>query len=117
MDERNVITYDENWQSVTEPEYYTPPDDEEAEEPQPVKEVKSKRQGGHLLLTIQLIVCGAAALCALALKGAGGEWYRAAKQWYAGNLNNSAVFDSRISFDLSSLFTKATPDEAEASTH
>ena len=71
---RNSITYDDNWQSVSESEVpvildpaQTPEDD--AAEPKPVAPPK------QLLLTLQLVICLLTALAAFVLKSIGGELY------------------------------------------
>lgn len=107
---RNTITYDENWQTVSESE--TPviigkPLAQEENDPPSV----SKPMPKQLLLTVQLILCILIALAAFVLKNIGGEWYETAREWYTENLNNTAIFDNRESFNISMLTGKATEDE------
>lgn len=114
MSKKNSITYDENWQSVSNSEYprITVESDEDEALPELEQEPKPKAKAhGSLLITIQLIVCILIALAALILKSIGGELYSAAHEWYYSNLNNSAVFDGNSSFDINSLFTDATADD------
>lgn len=107
---RNSITYDDNWQSVSESEVpvildpaQTPEDD--AAEPKPVAPPK------QLLLTLQLVICLLTALAAFVLKSIGGEPYQTAHEWYVSNLNNTAIFDGREDYNLGILTEKATADE------
>lgn len=114
---RNTITYDDNWQNVTEPEvplFHAPSNDNsliEYSEPEetPPKEKAPPRQ---LLITLQLVICALMALAAFILKSMGGEWYSTARGWYYTQLNSSAIFEGGDSFSISSLFGKATADEA-----
>ena len=116
MDENNNnITYDENWQSVSETEYpviaSSNPEDETSDYNIP-KEKKTKRNPpSQLLVTIQLILYIIIALAAFLLKNMGGTFYSTAHDWYYSNLNSSAIFDGNSDFDLNSLFNKATADE------
>ncbi len=107
---RNSITYDDNWQSVSESEVpvildpaQTPEDD--AAEPKPAAPPK------QLLLTLQLVICLLTALAAFVLKSIGGELYQTAHEWYVSNLNNTAIFDGREDYNLGILTEKATADE------
>lgn len=113
------ILYDENWQSVTSPEYpvlnereETPaqkPETPENPEPKPVNIPK------QYLLTFQLVVCILAGIGAFALKSIGGDTYENIRDWYYSELNNTAVFDNNSGFDLNLLLGRSTPDEAENS--
>lgn len=113
---KNSITYDENWQSITKSEYpqITEPENEKEENPS----LEKKKQKNHkdspkqYLITIQLVVCIIIALLAFMLKSFGGEFYTMAHDWYYSELNNSAIFDDNKSFSLSELFGTATQDEA-----
>lgn len=114
MSEDNFITYDENWQSVSNSEYprITVESDEDEALSEPNQEPSPKQKThGSLLITIQLIVCILIALAALILKSIGTEAYFTAREWYYTNLNNSAIFDGNASFDINSLFNFATADE------
>ena len=109
---KDIITYDENWQSVSEPEYpvVRAPQDG-GEESETVYPEKRRRQlPKQPVLVLQLILCLMLALAAFVLKGMGGELYDAVRQWYTDNLNRTAVFDGKLPPSLSHLFT-ATADE------
>ena len=110
------ILYDENWQSVTSPEYpvlnereETPAQKPENPEPKPINIPK------QYLLTFQLVVCILAGIGAFALKSIGGETYETIRDWYYSELNNTAIFDNNSGFDLNLLLGRTTPDEAENS--
>lgn len=110
MDEnRNTITYDENWQNVSEPE--TPvivaPEEMQPEDLPHERRVPAPRQ---LLLSIQLVVCILLAVAAFALKNIGGEVYETVHAWYTAHLNETLIFDG--SGGLENLLTAATDDEA-----
>ena len=85
---RSTITYDENWQDVTEPEY--------------------PRRFRKSMICSPLLI-----LAAFAIKGIGGELYLTAREWYYTHLNRSAIFEENRNFDFSALLRLATPDEAE----
>lgn len=110
------ILYDENWQSVTSPEYpvlnereETPAQKPEPPEPKPINIPK------QYLLTFQLVVCILAGIGAFALKSIGGETYETIRDWYYSELNNTAIFDNNSGFDLNLLLGRSTPDEAQDS--
>ena len=111
-EEFNSITYDENWQSVSEPE--TPvlsaadnePDDEGI-----ILEKRKKSAPKHILLTVQLVCCILLAVAAFALKGIGGEVYEAVKDWYFTQLNDTAIFDGGSNGIPQLLNNSATADE------
>ena len=106
---RNTITYDDNWQSVESevPVIIDPKRNEEEEAPEP----RCFEPPKQLLLTAQLVICILIAIAAFVLKSIGGEVYRDARNWYISNLNNTAIFDGREHFDLGILTEKATADE------
>lgn len=118
---RNSISYNEGWKSVSDAEYpqlvsdsdgesdeYINPDDEK------INIAKKKKDSPkQLLITIQLVLCILAVLAAFALKSIGGEIYETARNWYYTNLNSSAIFDEGQNFDFNSIFGAATQDEAE----
>ena len=114
---RSTITYDENWQDVTEPEYpvILEPSEafEETEESLPERPKHKHAAPGQLLLTIQLILCVLLILAAFVLKGIGGEIYHNAREWYYAQLSRSAIFEDSRDFDFSALLRLDTPDEAE----
>ncbi|MBR1481791.1 MAG: hypothetical protein IJ598_02350 [Ruminococcus sp.] len=108
---RSTITYDDDWQRVTEPE--TPVIVQPSEkEPQPPEPSRVHTPPSQLLLAVQLIVCLLIALAALVLKSVGGEMYHTARQWYTEARDSSAIFDGRHDFDLSALLMPSTSDEA-----
>lgn len=118
MEERkNQITYDENWQTVSEPEYpavIAPENWDEPTEAEPVRE-KTKRafhSPKQPVLTLQLIICLLLGLAAFAVKGLGGEVYAKTRAWYYQNLNDTAIFDGSKQWDFQRFFT-ATADEAQ----
>lgn len=111
---KNSITYDEGWESVTNCEYpvvgsATP---EENEENVKQKE-KKKNSAKQLLITIQLIICILVALAALVIKTIGGDFYALAREMYYSSLNNSAIFDNYDNFKLNKLFGSSTQDEVQ----
>lgn len=116
---RNSITYDEGWESVTNCEYpvvgsvnleENEDNDENVKQTTPKKKDNSPKQ---LLITIQLIVCILIALAALVIKTIGGDFYASAREMYYSSLNNSAIFDNSDNFDLNKLFSSATKDEIQ----
>ena len=118
---KNLITYDENWQNVSEPEYpvlvdeYSRAEDSNAEDDEKdgkkAKPPKKQSANHQLLLTIQLIVCLVIALAAFALKGIGGELYETVRTVYYDALNSQAVFEDGSGFDVNSFLSGATADE------
>ena len=116
----STITYDENWQDVTEPEYPVILEPSGADDPQeaPAERERRKREAPkQLLLTLQLTACVLLGLAALAIKGIGGELYQTVRDWYYTQLNRSAVFEEDRSFDFSALLPQGTADEAEDPTN
>lgn len=116
----STITYDENWQDVTEPEYPVILEPSGADDPQeaPAERERRKREAPkQLLLTLQLTACVLLGLAALAIKGIGGELYQTVRDWYYTQLNRSAVFEEDRSFDFSALLPQGTADEAEVPTN
>ena len=116
----STITYDENWQDVTEPEYPVILESSGSDDPQeePAKRERRKREAPkQLLLTLQLTACVLLGLAALAIKGIGGELYQTVRDWYYTQLNRSAVFEEDRSFDFSALLPQGTADEAEVPTN
>ncbi|MGN1432869.1 MAG: hypothetical protein ACI4XI_04110 [Ruminococcus sp.] len=110
---RNSITYDEGWESVTNCEYPVVGSanlEENVKQKTPKKKDNSPKQ---LLITIQLIVCILIALAALVIKTIGGDVYAATREMYYSSLNNSAIFDNSDNFDLNKLFGSATQDEIQ----
>lgn len=113
---RNSITYDEGWESVTNCEYPVVGSANLEENEENVKQKLRKKKDNspkQLLITIQLIVCILIALAALVIKTIGGDVYAAAREMYYSSLNNSAIFDNSDNFDLNKLFGSATKDEIQ----
>lgn len=113
---KNSITYDEGWESVTNCEYPVVGSADLEENDDNVKQkVKKKKDTSpkQLLITIQLIVCILIALAALVIKTIGGDVYAAAREMYYSSLNNSAIFDNSDNFDLNKLFGSSTQDEIQ----
>lgn len=109
---KNSITYDENWQTVSQSEYPEVTLEPFSEQHDNSGDVSNtKRPNTFLLLTIQLIACLVIALAAFIIKNIGGELYTQTHKWYTANLNASAIFDSNNSLDLSNIFSQSTPDE------
>ena len=109
QENKSSITYDKNWQQVSEPQIcVTAPVNEDEQEEAPRVAVPA---GKPLLLTIQLILCILIGLAAFVLKSVGGTVFEDAKSLYQTQLTQSAVYDGKRQFDLSALFQKATADE------
>ena len=113
---KNSITYDEGWESVTNCEYpvvgsanFEETGDDKGQQGKKNKDNSLKQ----LLITIQLILCILIALAALVIKTIGGDFYAAAREMYYSSLNNSAIFDNSDNFNLNKLFGSATQDEAQ----
>ena len=103
---KNSITYDENWQQVSKPVYVTSRADESDEQTDSEPVPRGRRRSRMpLLLTVQM------AAAAFAVKGIGGDPYKQVSRWYRSRLNSVAIFDGRQSLDLSRLFSGATADE------
>lgn len=107
----STITYDEDWQSVSEPDIPAISGGAGDEAAEITAEPRPKTAPKHLLLSIQLVVCVLAGIAAFALKNIGGEVYEKASKWYFEQLNDTAVFDGSHGFDLPFNDT-ATADEA-----
>ena len=113
---KNTITYDEGWESVTESEYPVVGSAAESEnEDKPAPEDKKKKDNSpkQLLITIQLIICILIALAALVIKSIGGEFYATVRDMYYSNLNNSAIFEDSNGINIDNIFGLATQDETE----
>ncbi len=113
---KNTITYDEGWESVTESEYpvvasqnFGEDNSEESVNPKAVK--KPNDSPKQLLITIQLIVCILIAIAALLIKTFGGEFYADVHQKYYSNLNNDAIFGEDENFNLNDFLKASTDDE------
>ena len=116
---RNSITYDEGWESVTNCEYPVVGSanlEENEDNEENVKQKLRKKKDNspkQLLITIQLIICILIAIAALVIKTIGGDFYAAAREIYYSSLNNSAIFDNSDNFDLNKLLGSATQDEIQ----
>ena len=108
MEDLNRITYDENWQSVSEPETAVvsmPQEDgEDGCSPQPRQRRSFSRQP---VLTLQLVLCVLLGIAAFVFRGFGGEAYDAAHDIYVSMLNDTAIFDRVRSFDAAELISTA----------
>ena len=116
---RNSITYDEGWESVTNCEYPVVGSanlEESEDNEENVKQKLGKKKDNspkQLLITIQLIICILIAIAALVIKTIGGDVYAAAREMYYSSLNNSAIFEKLDNFDLNKLLGSATQDEIQ----
>ncbi len=113
---KNTITYDEGWESVTDSEYAVVAsqnyDDENGDESVNEKSNKKpKDTPRQLLITIQLILCILIAIAALLIKTFGGEFYNQVRDKYYQSLNNDAVFNDDGGLDLSQFINSSTKDE------
>ena len=119
---RNTITYDDDWKSVSYSEYPKTTEDfdsseEEEKSISPEKNIAKKDSPKQLVITVQLVCCILIALAAFLLNLFGGEVYAATREWYYSNLEKSVVFDTGDNkIDLSNLFT-ATSDEVSSAEH
>lgn len=119
---RNTITYDDDWKSVSYSEYPKTTEDfdsseEEEKSLSPEKNIAKKDSPKQLVITIQLVCCIIIALAAFLLNLFGGEVYAATREWYYSSLEKSVVFDTGDNkIDLSNLFT-ATSDEVSSAEH
>lgn len=114
---KNIITYAENWQNISEPEYVTAANglnDAEYEAESSAEPAKKYKKTGPkpLLITIQLALCLLIAAAAFVIKGIGGDLYRNVRQAYYDELNRTLVFDGKHNFEPGKLFGKASADEA-----
>ncbi len=119
---KNQITYDEDWQSVSRSEYPARVNEFEADtygddntESKNKISKKKKDSPKQYLITIQLVLCILIALAAFVLKSIGSDVYSNVRDWYYSQLNSSVIFDSGTDNDgysLNSLFGGSTQDEA-----
>ena len=121
-DNRNTITYDDDWKSVSYSEYPKTTEDfdsseEEEKSLSPEKNIAKKDSPKQLVITVQLVCCILIALAAFLLNLFGGEVYAATRDWYYLNLEKSVIFDTGDNkIDLSNLFG-ATSDEVSSAKH
>lgn len=119
---RNTITYDDDWKSVSYSEYPNTTEDFDSSEKEEKslsseKNIAKKDSPKQLVITVQLVCCILIALAAFLLNLFGGEVYAATREWYYSNLEKSVVFDTGDNkIDLSNLFT-ATSDEVSSAEH
>ena len=119
---RNTITYDNDWKSVSYSEYPKTTEDfdsseEEEKSLSPEKNIAKKDSPKQLVITVQLVCCILIALAAFLLNLFGGEVYAAPRDWYYSNLEKSVIFDTGDNkIDLSNLFG-ATSDEVSSAKH
>ena len=117
----NTITYEENWNKASVPEYpqiipltdndnYEQVNQTNDSSVQFCKKVNNSPK--QLLITIQLIICIIIALSAFVVKGLGGEIYSFCREWYYSNLNNSVIFDTNTATsDIAALLDIFGTDE------
>ncbi len=116
---RNTITYDDDWKSVSYSEYPKATEDfevdeEDAKSSLSEKSTAKKDSPRQLVITVQLVCCILVALAAFLLNLFGGEVYAATRDWYYSNLEKSVIFDTGDNkIDLSNLFS-ATSDEVSS---
>lgn len=115
---QNEITYDENWQTVTTPEYAKIvkedeyPDTEIDTQEDLTKTKKRRDSPRQLLIIIQLIVCALICLFAYILKTIGGDYYTDIRTWYYENLNNSIIAQTETeSSDFTEILKNSTDDQ------
>lgn len=116
---KNQISYEENWNTVSRSEYPQttnvsdePLMDEEYAESENKIRKKKNNSPKQTLITLQLIICILIALIAFIIKSFGGELYAVAREWYYSQLNNSVIFDDKNGdFNLSEIFGNSTEDE------
>ncbi len=115
---QNEITYDENWQTVSTPEYaqtVSAKDDEDSlteESENIVKKPKKKRDSPiQLLIIIQLTVCILICIFAYAVKNIGGDFYSNLRTWYYDNLSNTLVVENNVEIDFTDILKNSTNDE------
>lgn len=119
---RNTITYDDDWKSVSYSEYPKTTEDfdsseEEEKSLSTEKNIAKKDSPKQLVITVQLVCCILIALAAFLLNLFGGEVYAATRDWYYSNLEKSVIFDTGDNkIDLSNLFG-ATSDEVSSAKH
>ena len=113
---KNTITYDDNWKNVTESEYpqVVEYEDDLSKNTETKNELKKKKEiNGQLLISIQLILCIIIAISAFILKSVGGELYEKTRTWYYTQINNSAIFDNKNALDLTKFSYSSTSDEIQ----
>ncbi len=119
---RNTITYDDDWKSVSYSEYPKTTEDFDSSEKEEKslsseKNIAKKDSPKQLVITVQLVCCILIALAAFLLNLFGGEVYAATRDWYYSNLEKSVIFDTGDNkIDLSNLFG-ATSDEVSSAEH
>lgn len=119
---KNTITYDDDWKSVSYSEYPKTTEDFDSSEKEEKslsseKNIAKKDSPKQLVITVQLVCCILIALAAFLLNLFGGEVYAATRDWYYSNIEKSVIFDTGDNkIDLSNLFG-ATSDEVSSAKH
>lgn len=114
---QNEITYDENWQTVSTPEYAQTvniSDDEDISSKEKATTTKPKKKRDspiQLLILIQLAVCVLICLFAYVVKNIGGDFYSDIRTWYYDNLNSTLVVDNDTEIDFTDILKNSTADE------
>lgn len=112
---QNEITYDENWQTVSTPEYAQRVNVEdstpEKEEANIIKPKKKRDSPIQLLIIIQLVICLLIALFAYTVKNIGGDFYTNLRDWYYSNLNSTLVVENNAEVDFTNILKTSTADE------
>lgn len=113
---RNEIVYEEGWRETAPVVNGTVPIDEA--QPDPVIE-QTEREGGKLLITIQLVLCLLAALVLFLLKAMDSEGYYSFIDYYHEELQKPVISEEVFrKADIGKLIAEnpvevqATPDEA-----
>ena len=93
---RNTITYDDDWKSVSYSEYPKTTEDFDSSEKEEKslsseKNIAKKDSPKQLVITVQLVCCILIALAAFLLNLFGGEVYAATRDWYYSNLEKSVI--------------------------
>lgn len=111
-DNRNTITYDDDWKSVSYSEYpkvseELDSDEEDVNSLSAENSDEKKNSPKQLVITIQLVCCILIALAAFLLNLFGGEVYAATREWYYSNLFTrlpwSNMCDTKYIFRISML--------------
>lgn len=124
---KNTISYDEGWQTVSEPEYRTPYTQDyganygnmsyenETDEILPEKDgEKQKHAPKQLLITIQLIACIIVAIVMCSIKLLGGQLYSDVRAWFKSEMSNSVIITSNDKQIDLSKFLGSSADEVSS---
>lgn len=121
----DTISYEENWQSVSTPEYYTydpeadihmPDEDEEYGQTEDiyVKPAKKQKSSNPWLIIVQLVLCVVIFAAVYVMKEMDLDIFHTIKQWYNAEVNNSLIITENFNgfhFNGNGSGT-ASPDEA-----